>query len=79
MKRFFAMLLVCVVLVSVVLPTTAFAAENDGFVGSVEQKGDLDTPPKTGDDIIYVPMVTAVIFAVGGAVLYATADRKQKA
>lgn len=76
MKRFFAALLVCVILASVALPMTAFAATND--TPSVEQKGDMNQSPKTGDTIIYVPMVLAATCAIGGVVLYATADRKQK-
>lgn len=82
MKRFFAALLVCVMLMSVALPMTAYAAENDGYVGSAEQKGDMDKNPsgnpKTGDNIIYVPIALATVSVIGGAVLFATADRKKK-
>lgn len=74
MKRFFAALLVCVILASVALPMAAFATED---VPSIEQKGDADQSPKTGDTIIYVPMALAATFAIGGVVLYATAERKQ--
>lgn len=78
MKRMIAVLLVCVLMMSAAIPLTAFATEDDDFVSSVEQKGDMDkAPPRTGDTIFYVPAALTLAFAVGGVVLYVTSDKKQ--
>lgn len=80
MKRLVCALIVCVLLMSVVVPLTAFATEEDDFVPSVEQGGDVDDKPspKTGDTILYVPLALAGISAAGAVVLCATAEKKHK-
>lgn len=78
MKRFLTALMLCILLLSAVVPLPAFAAEQDGFVPSAEQEGDMNEPPRTGDTIWYVPMAMSGILVAGTAVLYAIADKKQR-
>lgn len=78
MKKFFAMLLVCMLLVTATLPVTAFATENDGFVDSVHQEGDPNASPKTGDAMDLVSVAGAVIFAFAAGSFFAAADEKKK-
>lgn len=75
MKRFFATLLVCVLLVSAIIPMTAFAT---GYTPSVSQKGDMNTSPKTGDTYLRVPVAAMGVSAVGLIALFAVANKKKE-
>lgn len=75
MKKFIAMMLVCILMLSAIVPMAAYATDGD-FTGSVEQKGD-DTSPKTGDMFSILPAAGSVMFALSAGACFAAGKKKE--